>query len=39
VIVAFCGMDDKSAGKPSVFGAAPEDSNETRVVIFDPAAN
>jgi hypothetical protein len=39
VIVAFCGMDDKSAGKPSVFGAAPEDSNETRVVVFDPAAN
>jgi hypothetical protein len=39
VIVAFCGMDDKSAGKPSVFGAAPEDNNETRVVMFEPATN
>ncbi len=39
VIVAFCGMDDKSAGKPNVFGAAPEDNNETRVVMFEPAAN
>ena len=38
VIVAFCGMDDKSAGKPTVLGVAPEDNNEIHVVMFEPAA-
>jgi hypothetical protein len=37
-IVAFCGMDDKTASKPIVLGIAPDDSDEIRVVIFEPAA-
>jgi hypothetical protein len=39
VIVAFCGMDDKSAGKPSVLGVGPEDNNEIHIVMFEPATN
>ncbi len=38
-MVAFCGKDDKSAGKPIIIGAVPEDSNEMRVVMFEPATN
>jgi len=36
-IVAFCGMDEKTVGKPAVLGLAPDDSEEIRVVIFEPA--
>jgi hypothetical protein len=36
-IVAFCGMDDKTASDPAVLGSAPDDSSEIRVVIFQPA--
>jgi hypothetical protein len=37
-IVAFCGMDDKTASRPVVLGAASDGSNELRIVIFEPAA-
>ncbi len=39
-VVAFCGMDEKSAGKPIVVGAAPDDASATQisVVVFTPAA-
>ena len=37
-IVAFCGMDDKTASKPVILGVAPDDSDEIRIVIFEPAA-
>jgi hypothetical protein len=36
-IVAFCGMDEKSAGKPVALGTAADDSQDIRVVIFAPA--
>jgi hypothetical protein len=36
-IVAFCGIDDKTAGKPVVLGTAPDDSSEIRIVMFEPA--
>jgi hypothetical protein len=36
-IVSFCGMDDKTAGKPTVLGAAPEDNEGIRILIFEPA--
>jgi hypothetical protein len=36
-IVAFCGMDDKTAGKPVLLGAAPEDNDGIRIVIFEAA--
>lgn len=36
-IVAFCGLDEKTAGKPTVLGTVPEDSDQIRVVIFEPA--
>jgi len=39
VIVAFCGMDDKSAGKPTVLGVAPEEGNEIHIVMFEAATN
>jgi hypothetical protein len=35
-IVAFCGMDDKTANKPTVLGTAPDDNDGIRVVIFEP---
>lgn len=35
-IVAFCGMDDKTASHAAVLGTAPDDSSEIRVVIFQP---
>ena len=34
-IVAFCGMDDKTARKPAVLGAAPDDNARIRIVIFE----
>jgi len=37
-IVAFCGMDDKTASKPVILGIAPDDSDEIPIVIFEPAA-
>jgi len=37
-IVAFCGSDDKTAGKPTVLGTAPDENDGIRVVIFEPAA-
>jgi hypothetical protein len=37
-IVAFCGMDSKTASRPAVLGSVPEDSDQVRVVIFEPAA-
>jgi hypothetical protein len=36
-IVAFCGMDDKTASKPAVLGAAPNDNDKIRIVIFEAA--
>jgi hypothetical protein len=36
-IVAFCGMDDKTASKPAVLGAAPDDNDGIRIVIFEAA--
>jgi hypothetical protein len=39
-IVAFCGMDEKSVGRPTVLGSAPSDdeSKHIRIVIFELAA-
>jgi hypothetical protein len=37
-IVVFCGMDERSAGKPAVLGVAPDENNGIRIVIFEPAA-
>jgi hypothetical protein len=36
-IVAFCGLDEKTAGKPMVLGSAPDDTEEIRILIFEPA--
>jgi hypothetical protein len=36
-IIAFCGMDAKTANQPTVLGAGPDDSSEIRIVIFEPA--
>lgn len=36
-IVAFCGKDEKTAGRPTILGTAPEE-DEIRIVIFEPAA-
>jgi len=36
-IVAFCGMDDKTASKPAVLGAASNDNDKIRIVIFEAA--
>jgi Domain of unknown function (DUF4424) len=37
-IVAFCGMDEKTASRSIVLGVAPDDNDGIRVVIFQPAA-
>jgi hypothetical protein len=39
-IVAFCGIDERSAGKPIVVGAPPDESGagQISVVVFTPAA-
>jgi hypothetical protein len=37
-IVAFCGIDEKTAAKPTVLGVAPDENDGIRVVIFEPAA-
>ena len=36
-IVAFCGMDEKSANRPTVLGSEPDESDGIRVLIFEPA--
>jgi hypothetical protein len=36
-IVAFCGMDDKTASKPAVLGAASNDNDKIHIVIFEAA--
>ena len=36
-VVAFCGIDEKTAGKPTVLGSAPDDTEEIRILIFEPA--
>ncbi len=36
-IVAFCGMDEKTANRSAVLGVAPEDTDEIRIIIFEPA--
>jgi len=36
-IVTFCGIDEKTASQPAVLGTAPDDSDEIRIVIFEPA--
>lgn len=36
-IVAFCGIDEKSANRPAVLGTAPDENSGIRVVIFEPA--
>jgi hypothetical protein len=35
-IVAFCGMDDKTANRATVLGVAPDNTSELRVIIFTP---
>jgi hypothetical protein len=35
-IVAFCGMDDKTANRATVLGVAPDNISELRVIIFTP---
>jgi hypothetical protein len=37
-IVTFCGIDEKTAGKPTVLGVAPDENEGIRIVIFEPAA-
>ena len=37
-IVAFCGMDSKTAARATVLGVAPDNADEVRIVIFTPAA-
>jgi hypothetical protein len=37
-IVVFCGIDEKTAGKPTVLGTAPDENDGIRIVIFEPAA-
>jgi hypothetical protein len=36
-VIAFCGMDEKTAGKASVQGIAPDDNDGVRIVIFETA--
>jgi hypothetical protein len=36
-MVAFCGIDDKSASKPVVLGTAQDDSEDIRIAIFTQA--
>jgi Domain of unknown function (DUF4424) len=36
-IVTFCGMDEKTAGKPTVLGTAPDENDGIRIIIFEPA--
>jgi hypothetical protein len=36
-VVTFCGMDEKTAGKPVVLGNVADGSDSVRVVIFEPA--
>jgi hypothetical protein len=36
-IVTFCGLEEKTAGKPTVLGTAPDDNDGIRILIFEPA--
>lgn len=36
-IVAFCGLEEKTAAKPTVLGTAPDDNDGIRILIFEPA--
>jgi hypothetical protein len=36
-IVAFCGMDDKTANRATVLGVTPDNTSELRIVIFTPS--
>ncbi len=36
-IVTFCGIDEKTAGKPTVLGTAPDENDGIRIVIFEAA--
>jgi hypothetical protein len=36
-IVAFCGMDEKTAGQSTVLGTVAEGNDTIRIVIFEPA--
>ena len=35
-IIAFCGMDEKTANRATVLGVAPDNTSELRVIIFTP---
>jgi hypothetical protein len=37
-VIAFCGMDEKTASKASVLGVAPDDNDGIRVVISETTA-
>jgi hypothetical protein len=36
-IVVFCGIDERTAAKPTVLGTAPDENDGIRIVIFEPA--
>jgi hypothetical protein len=35
-IVAFCGMDEKTANRATVLGVTPDNTSELRIVVFTP---
>jgi hypothetical protein len=37
-VIAFCGMDNKTANRATVLGAAPANTDQVHIVIFAPAA-
>jgi hypothetical protein len=37
-IVAFCGMDSRTSGRPTVLGVTRDNTDELRIVFFTPAA-
>ena len=37
-VVAFCGMDSRTSGRPTVLGVTRDNTDEVRIVIFTPAA-
>ena len=37
VIVAFCGLDEKTAAKAIVLGVAPDENDGIRILMFEPA--
>ena len=36
VIIAFCGMDDKTANRATVLGVTPDNTSQIRIVVFTP---